>query len=281
MSVRVNTEYLDGFIRDDEITDLRPYLRTAQKMLLEGKGAGNDYLGWVTLPEDYDRCEFARIKAAAERIKKSCDIFLVLGIGGSYLGARAAIEFVKSPLYNALDKDTPDIYFAGNNLSPTALSELLSICKGKDLCVNVISKSGTTTETAVAFRIFKDLLVEKYGVDGARTRIFATTDKKRGTLKSFSDRSGFETFVVPDNVGGRFSVLTAVGLLPIAVAGIDIDELMQGAADAKKALSSTSIKNNDALKYAAIRNILYRRGKNVEVLVGYEPYMLMLNEWWK
>ena len=175
----------------------------------------------------------------------------------------------------------PDIYFAGNNLSPTALSELLSICKGKDLCVNVISKSGTTTETAVAFRIFKDLLVEKYGVDGARTRIFATTDKKRGTLKSFSDRSGFETFVVPDNVGGRFSVLTAVGLLPIAVAGIDIDELMQGAADAKKALSSTSIKNNDALKYAAIRNILYRRGKNVEVLVGYEPYMLMLNEWWK
>ena len=177
MSVRVNTEYLDGFIRDDEITDLRPYLRTAQKMLLEGKGAGNDYLGWVTLPEDYDREEFARIKAAAKRIQKSCDIFLVLGIGGSYLGARSAIEFVKSPLYNALDKDTPDIYFAGNNLSPTALCELLSICKGKDLCVNVISKSGTTTETAVAFRIFKDLLVEKYGEEGAKSRIFATDDE--------------------------------------------------------------------------------------------------------
>ena len=281
MSVRVNTDFLAGFIRDDEITNLRPYLTAAHKTLLSGKGAGNDYLGWVTLPDDYDREEFARIKAAAQRIKRSCDIFLVLGIGGSYLGARAAIEFVKSPLYNALEKDTPEIYFAGNNLSPTALTELLSICKDKDLCLNVISKSGTTTETAVAFRIFKDLLVKKYGEDGAKDRIFATTDKCRGTLKAFADKSGYETFVVPDNVGGRFSVLTAVGLLPIAVAGIDIDGLMQGAAEAKKALSNPSIKKNDALKYAAIRNILYRRGKNVEVLVGYEPYMLMLNEWWK
>ena len=281
MSVRVNTDFLAGFIRDDEITNLRPYLTAAHKTLLSGKGAGNDYLGWVTLPDDYDREEFARIKAAAQRIKRSCDIFLVLGIGGSYLGARAAIEFVKSPLYNALEKDTPEIYFAGNNLSPTALTELLSICKDKDLCLNVISKSGTTTETAVAFRIFKDLLVKKYGEDGAKERIFATTDKCRGTLKAFADKSGYETFVVPDNVGGRFSVLTAVGLLPIAVAGIDIDGLMQGAAEAKKALSNPSIKKNDALKYAAIRNILYRRGKNVEVLVGYEPYMLMLNEWWK
>ena len=281
MSVRVNTDFLAGFIRDDEITNLRPYLTAAHKALLSGKGAGNDYLGWVTLPDDYDREEFARIKAAAERIKRSCDIFLVLGIGGSYLGARAAIEFVKSPLYNALSKDTPEIYFAGNNLSPTALTELLSICKGKDLCVNVISKSGTTTETAVAFRIFKELLVKKYGEEGAKGRIFATTDKCRGTLKAFADKSGYETFVVPDNVGGRFSVLTAVGLLPIAVAGIDIDELMQGASEAKKALSSSSFKKNDAMKYAAIRNILYRRGKSVEVLVGYEPYMLMLNEWWK
>ncbi|MBO4284325.1 MAG: glucose-6-phosphate isomerase [Clostridia bacterium] len=281
MSVRVNTDFLAGFIRDDEITNLRPYLTAAHKALLSGKGAGNDYLGWVTLPDDYDREEFARIKAAAEKIKRSCDIFLVLGIGGSYLGARAAIEFVKSPLYNALAKDTPEIYFAGNNLSPTALTELLSICKDKDLCLNVISKSGTTTETAVAFRIFKDLLVKKYGEDGAKDRIFATTDKCRGTLKAFADKSGYETFVVPDNVGGRFSVLTAVGLLPIAVAGIDIDALMQGAAEAKKALSSPVLKKNDALKYAAIRNILYRRGKSVEVLVGYEPYMLMLNEWWK
>ena len=281
MSVRVNTDFLAGFIRDEEITNLRPYLTAAHKALLSGKGAGNDYLGWVTLPDDYDREEFARIKAAAERIKRSCDIFLVLGIGGSYLGARAAIEFVKSPLYNALAKDTPEIYFAGNNLSPTALTELLSICKDKDLCVNVISKSGTTTETAVAFRIFKELLVKKYGEDGAKDRIFATTDKCRGTLKAFADKSGYETFVVPDNVGGRFSVLTAVGLLPIAVAGIDIDELMQGASEAKKALASTSLKKNDAMKYAAIRNILYRRGKSVEVLVGYEPYMLMLNEWWK
>ena len=281
MSVRVNTDFLAGFIRDDEITNLRPYLTAAHKALLSGKGAGNDYLGWVTLPEDYDREEFARIKAAAERIKRSCDIFLVLGIGGSYLGARAAIEFVKSPLYNALAKDTPEIYFAGNNLSPTALTELLSICKDKDLCLNVISKSGTTTETAVAFRIFKDLMVKKYGEDGAKDRIFATTDKCRGTLKAFADKSGYETFVVPDNVGGRFSVLTAVGLLPIAVAGIDIDGLMQGAAEAKKALSTPVLKKNDAMKYAAIRNILYRRGKSVEVLVGYEPYMLMLNEWWK
>ena len=281
MSVRVNTDFLAGFIRDDEIDNLRPCLTAAHKMLLSGKGAGNDYLGWVTLPDDYDREEFARIKAAAERIKRSCDIFLVLGIGGSYLGARAAIEFVKSPLYNALEKDTPEIYFAGNNLSPTALTELLSICKGKDLCLNVISKSGTTTETAVAFRIFKELLVKKYGEEGAKTRIFATTDKCRGTLKTFADKSGYETFVVPDNVGGRFSVLTAVGLLPIAVAGIDIDALMQGASEARRALLSPSLKKNDALRYAAIRNILYRRGKNVEVLVGYEPYMLMLNEWWK
>ena len=281
MSVKINTDYLSSFVRDDEIKNLRPYLRMAQKTLIEGKGPGNDFLGWVSLPDDYDREEFQRIKAAAKKIQKSCDIFVVLGIGGSYLGARAAIEFVKSPLYNALEKDTPDVYFAGNNLSPTALTELLSICKGKDLCVNVISKSGTTTETAVAFRIFKDLLVEKYGADGARERIFATTDKKKGTLKAFADKSGFETFVVPDNVGGRFSVLTAVGLLPIAVAGIDIDALMKGASDARAAFSTPSLKKNDALKYAAIRNILYRRGKNVEVLVGYEPYMLMMNEWWK
>ena len=281
MSVRVNTDFLAGFIRDDEITNLRPYLTAAHKLLLSGKGAGNDYLGWVSLPDDYDREEFARIKAAAERIKRTCDVFLVLGIGGSYLGARAAIEFVKSPLYNALAKDTPEIYFAGNNLSPTALTELLSICKDKDLCVNVISKSGTTTETAVAFRIFKELLVKKYGEDGAKSRIFATTDKCRGTLKAFADKSGYETFVVPDDVGGRFSVLTAVGLLPIAVAGIDIDALMKGASDARRALSTSKLKKNDALKYAAIRNILYRRGKTVEVLVGYEPYMLMLNEWWK
>ena len=281
MSVKVNTEYLESFIRRDEYDNIRPYVRDAFRILQSGKGAGNDHLGWVTLPDDYDKEEFARIKAAAERIKKSCDIFVVLGIGGSYLGARAALEFVKSPLYNALPKDTPDIYFAGNNLSPTALTELLTICKGKDLCVNVISKSGTTTETAVAFRIFKNLLTEKYGEEGARSRIFATTDKKKGTLKSFADKAGFETFVVPDNVGGRFSVLTAVGLLPIAVAGIDIDAMMKGASDARAALSSSSLNRNDALKYAAIRNILYRRGKNVEIMVGYEPYMLMLNEWWK
>ena len=195
--------------------------------------------------------------------------------------ARAAIEFVKSPLYNNLKKDTPDIYFAGNNISTTALTELLSICEGKDICVNVISKSGTTTEPAVAFRVFKSLLVEKYGEAGAKDRIFVTTDKARGTLKQFSDAAGYETFVVPDDVGGRYSVLTAVGLLPIAAAGIDIDAMMKGAADARADYSSFDIDKNDAVKYAVIRNALLRKGKSTEILVGYEPYMLMLNEWWK
>ena len=238
-------------------------------------------LGWVDLPVNYDKDEFARIKIAAEKIKKSCDILVVIGIGGSYLGARAAIEFVKSPLYNDLAKDTPKIYFAGNNISTTALNELISICEGKDVCVNVISKSGTTTEPAVAFRVFKSMLVNKYGEQGARDRIFVTTDKCRGTLKQFSDAAGYETFVVPDDVGGRYSVLTAVGLLPIAVAGIDIDAMMSGAADARDAYSTSDVNKNDAVKYAVIRNALARKGKTTEILVGYEPYMLMFNEWWK
>jgi glucose-6-phosphate isomerase len=206
---------------------------------------------------------------------------VVIGIGGSYLGARAAIEFIKSPLYNNLKKDTPDIYFAGNNISTTALNELLSICDGKDVSVNVISKSGTTTEPAIAFRVFKQLLIDKYGVDGARDHIFVTTDKARGTLKEFSDKAGYETFVVPDNIGGRYSVLTAVGLLPIAVAGIDIEAMMLGAKCAMSDLTSEDVESNAALKYAVLRNILLRSGKNTEILVGYEPYMLMLNEWWK
>ncbi len=281
MSLKLVDKFLNGFVSEADLDAIAPEAASAFDLVMSGKGEGSDFLGWVTLPEDYDKEEFARIKVAAEKIKKSCDILVVIGIGGSYLGARAAIEFIKSPLYNNLKKDTPDIYFAGNNISTTALTELLSICDGKDVCVNVISKSGTTTEPAVAFRVFKQLLIDKYGVEGARDRIFVTTDKAKGTLKKFSDDAGYETFVVPDNVGGRFSVLTAVGLLPIACAGIDIDAMMAGAACAKADYSSNDYKKNDAVKYAAIRNTLARGGKVTEILVGYEPYMLMLNEWWK
>ena len=281
MSVKLNCKFSEGFVSNHEIEYMRPFAKVAHNMLMSGEGQGNDFIGWVDLPENYDKEEFARIKAAAEKIKKNADILIVIGIGGSYLGARAVIEFVKSPLYNNLKKDTPDIYFAGNNISTTALTELLSICEGKRIAVNVISKSGTTTEPAIAFRVFKSLLVEKYGEEGARERIFVTTDKSRGTLKKFSDEAGYETFVVPDDVGGRYSVLTAVGLLPIAVAGIDIDALMCGARDAMSAFKSDDIDINDALKYAVMRNILYRKGMTSEILVGYDPYLLMLNEWWK
>ena len=281
MSIKLNEKFLEGFVGAHEIEYMKPFAEVAFGLLDKGVGQGNDFHGWYTLPEDYDKEEFARIKVAAEKIKKNSDVLIVIGIGGSYLGARAAIEFVKSPLYNNLKKDTPDIYFAGNNISTTALTELLSICEGRDISVNVISKSGTTTEPAIAFRVFKSLLVKKYGEEGAKERIFVTTDKARGTLKKFSDEAGYETFVVPDNVGGRYSVLTAVGLLPIACAGIDIDALMQGAADAKRDYSTADLDKNTALRYAVIRNILVRKGKNSEILVGYEPYMLMLNEWWK
>ena len=281
MAIKLSDKFIKGFVSENEIRYMQPAANAAFSLLKEKNGPGADFLGWVDLPVNYDKEEFARIKAAAEKIKKTCDILVVIGIGGSYLGARAAIEFVKSPLYNNLKKDTPDIYFAGNNISTTALTELLSICEGKDICVNVISKSGTTTEPAVAFRVFKSLLVQKYGEVGAKDRIFVTTDKARGTLKQFSDAAGYETFVVPDDVGGRYSVLTAVGLLPIAAAGIDIDAMMKGAADARCDYSSSDIEKNDAVKYAVIRNALLRKGKSTEILVGYEPYMLMLNEWWK
>ena len=280
MSLNLSEKFCNGFVSSEEMENLYPQAAAALKVVKDGTGAGSDFLGWFDLPENYDRVEFERIKIAAEKIKKNSDILVVIGIGGSYLGARAAIEFVKSPIYNNLKKDTPDIYFAGNNISPTALTELLSICEGREVSVNVISKSGTTTEPAIAFRVFKALLVQKYGEAGARDHIFVTTDKARGTLKEFSDAAGYETFVVPDNVGGRYSVLTAVGLLPIAVAGIDIDAMMQGAKDAKARLSVES-KDNEVLKYAIIRNALSRKGKSTEILVGYEPYMLMLNEWWK
>ena len=282
MSIKINQRFLEGFISDNEYEIMKNNALSAYETVVSKSGAGNDFLGWIDLPLNYDKEEFQRIKIAAEKIKKSCDILVVIGIGGSYLGARAAIEFIKSPLYNNLKKDTPDIYFAGNNISSTALCELLAICEGKDICVNVISKSGTTTEPAVAFRVFKKLLIDKYGEEAARERIFVTTDKCRGTLKEFSDKAGYETFVVPDDIGGRFSVLTAVGLLPISCAGIDIDDLMNGAARARSEyLNRDDLDNNVAVKYAIIRNILLNKGKNTEIMVGYEPYLLMLNEWWK
>ncbi|MBP3797809.1 MAG: glucose-6-phosphate isomerase [Ruminococcus sp.] len=279
MSLTLRTKYLDGFVADHEFDAIAPAVTAAHQTLAAKNGPGNDFLGWVELPTDYDKEEFARIKAAAKKIKDKADILVVIGIGGSYLGARAAIELLKSPFYNNLKKDTPDIYFVGNNISSTYLNEVLSICEGKDICVNVISKSGTTTEPALAFRVFKKLLEDKYGKDEAKERIFATTDKAKGTLKELSDEMGYETFVVPDDVGGRFSVLTAVGLLPIAVAGCDIDALMKGAQNGQKKYSSDD--NNDCYKYAAVRNILYRKGKSVEMLVSYDPAFMMMGEWFK
>ena len=281
MSLTLNTKYLNGFVSPDEYACTANQVKAAAQLLRSKTGPGSDFLGWMDLPENYDKEEYARIKKAATKIQKSCDVFIVIGIGGSYLGSRAVIEFLKSPLYNNIKKDTPDIYFSGCNISATAMNELLAICEGKDVCINVISKSGTTTEPAVAFRVFRGMLEKKYGVEGAKERIFITTDKARGTLKSFADTMGYETFVVPDDVGGRFSVLTAVGLLPIAVSGIDTDALFAGAAAAMNKYTSENIEENDCYKYAAIRNILLRKGKTMEIFVAYEPYMLMFNEWLK
>ena len=281
MSISLNANYASPFISKEELANITPQVELAHKLLTEKIGAGNDFLGWTTLPEDYDKEEFSRIKAAAARIKKSCDVFIAIGIGGSYLGARAVIEFLKSPNYNNVKKDTPDIYFAGNNISAFAIDELVKLCEGKDVCINVISKSGTTTEPAIAFRVFRGLLEAKYGKEGARERIFVTTDKARGTLKHFSDDAGYETFVVPDDVGGRYSVLTAVGLLPIAVAGIDIDQLMAGAAAARENFSSDRSMANPVWKYVAARNALYDMGKKVEILGCYEPAFRFMSEWWK
>ncbi len=279
MAIKLNAKYLEPFVQSHEFDAIAPLVSAAHKTLESRSGLGNDFLGWVNLPEDYDKDEFERIKKAAQRIQEKADVLIVIGIGGSYLGARAAIELLKSPFYNNLKKDTPDIYFVGNNISPTYLNEILSICEGKDICVNVISKSGTTTEPALAFRIFKKLVEDKYGKEEAKTRIFATTDKAKGTLKELSDTEGYETFVIADDIGGRFSVLTAVGLLPIAVAGCDIDKIMEGAESAKKKYSSDD--KNDCYTYAALRNILYNKGKSIEMLVSYDPSFTMMAEWWK
>ncbi len=281
MSTHLNGSYLGDFVSEESILAMQEEVTKAHELLHTKTGEGNEFLGWLTLPTDYDKDEFSRIKKAATKIQQTSDLLIVIGIGGSYLGARAAIEFVKSSNYNVLKKDTPDIYFAGNSISPTALNEIVSLCEGRDFCVNVISKSGTTTEPAIAFRVLKEMLVKKYGEEQAAQRIFVTTDKEKGTLKALSDSQGFETFIVPDDVGGRYSVLTAVGLLPIAVSGMDLDALMQGALDAQKSLMQTDVLQNDCYKYAAIRNILYRQGKTTEMMVSYEPSYAMMNEWFK
>ena len=280
MALKLNKKYLEGFINPDEMTGIAPQVELAAKTLQDKSGLGSDFLGWVDLPVNYDKEEFARIQAAAKRIQETADILIVIGIGGSYLGARAAIELLKSPFYNNMKKDTPDIYYVGNNINPTYLNEVLSICEDKDIAVNVISKSGTTTEPALAFRIFKNLVEKKYGKEGAKSRIFCTTDAKRGTLKSLADTEGYETFVIADDIGGRFSVLTAVGLLPIAVAGCDIAAIMQGAQKAREDFAAP-FAENDCYQYAAIRNILYRKGKSVELMVSYDPSFAMMNEWYK
>lgn len=281
MPIKLIDHYVKDFVTDDELKAIQPEVTKAHELLMTKTGPGNDFTGWVDLPVDYDKEEFARIKAAAKKIQDQADVLIVIGIGGSYLGARAAIEFCKSQNYNLLTKDTPQIFFSGNTISSTTLSEIKDLVAGKDFAVNVISKSGTTTEPSIAFRVFREMLVEKYGEEGAAERIYATTDKSRGTLKALADEKGYETFVVPDDVGGRFSVLTPVGLLPIAVAGIDIDRLMQGAADARAELNDPDITKNDAYYYAALRNILLRKGKNVEMLVSYEPSFALMNEWYK
>ncbi len=281
MSLKFNSKYVEGVVSASDLAAMEQRAKDALETLNNKSGLGNDYLGWVTLPEDYDKEEFSEIKKSAEYIKNNADVLIVIGIGGSYLGARAVIEACTSNNYNLICKDTPQIYFIGNSISSAALNEVVSLCEGKDICVNVISKSGTTTEPAIAFRVFRELVYSKYGDEEAAKRIFCTTDKSKGTLKALADKEGYKTFVVPDDVGGRYSVLTAVGLLPIAVAGIDIDLLMKGAADAMNDYNGECFNCNDVLKYAAIRNCLYEKGKRLECFVSYEPSMAMFNEWLK
>ena len=279
MAVAFNGKHLAKFIRPEEYEAIYPQVELAHKQLETKTGFGNDFLGWLDLPVTYDKEEFARIKEAAQKIRSDSDVLLVAGIGGSYLGARAVVEAVKG-LYHNETSDGPKIYFCGNTISPTALNDIIKLTKGKRFSINVISKSGTTTETALAFRVLRKLLEDSVGVEEANKRIYATTDRAKGTLKQLATEQGWPTFVVPDDVGGRYSVLTAVGLLPIAVAGCDIEALMAGAAEAQKELTA-DFDNNDCYKYAALRNILYRKGKNVEMLVSYEPSFVTMAEWYK
>ncbi|MBQ4130928.1 MAG: glucose-6-phosphate isomerase [Clostridia bacterium] len=281
MAVKFNEKYAKSFLSANELKGLETQVLAAHKQLSDKSGLGNDFLGWVNLPFDYDKEEFARIKKAAQKIKEDTDVLIVIGIGGSYLGARAAIEFLKSPYYNNLRGDNPEIYFAGNSISGSTLNDLLLMCKGKRVSVNIISKSGTTTEPAIAFRVFREYLEKEYGEAEAAKRIYCTTDKTRGTLKALADQKGYECFVIPDDVGGRFSVLTAVGLLPIAVSGADIDALMQGAAKAAEEYNLPDLEKNDCYRYAALRNALYRKGMEIEFMVSYEPRFALFAEWYK
>ena len=284
MKLNFNYQFAKNFFNENELKQIKPYVELANEVLTSKSGAGSDFLGWVDLPENYDKDEFARIKKAAEKIKNDSEVLIVIGIGGSYLGAKAAIEFLSHSFYNNLPKDkrkTPEIYFAGTNMSGVYLQHLIEVVGDRDFSVNVISKSGTTTEPAIAFRVFKKMLEEKYGKEEAAKRIYATTDKEKGALKTLAAAEGYETFVVPDNVGGRFSVLTAVGLLPIAAAGINIDDLMAGAKDAMNDFANKNMDENQALQYVAVRNILHRKGKDLELMVNYEPRVHYLAEWWK
>ena len=283
-SLSLDVSKLEGFINENEIGYMKAMVNSAHEVIHNGTGAGNDFLGWIDLPVDYDKEEFSRIEKAAEKIKKDSDVLIVIGIGGSYLGARAAIEFLRHGFYNSLPKEkrgTPEIYYVGNSISSTYLQGVIDVIGDRDFSVNVISKSGTTTEPAIAFRIFKKMLEDKYGQEEAAKRIYATTDKARGALKDLATKEGYESFVVPDDVGGRFSVLTAVGLLPIAVSGADIKALMDGAASGRELALNEKFEDNEAMKYAAIRNILLRKGKSVEVLANYEPALHYIGEWWK
>lgn len=272
------------YLTEEEVMKMQGMVNEAHNELHNKTGEGNDFLGWLDLPVDYDKEEFSRIQKAAKKIQNNSEVLIVIGIGGSYLGARAAIEMLSHSFYNYLPKEkrnTPEIYFVGNSISSTYIQDLIEFVQHKDFSVNVVSKSGTTTEPAIAFRIFKELLEKKYGKDGAKERIFATTDKEKGALKSLSDAEGYETFVIPDDVGGRFSVLTAVGLLPIATAGIDIEKIMEGARDAREVYNKPLLKENPCYMYAAARNCLYRKGKTTEILVNYEPRLQYMSEWWK
>ncbi|AJA48946.1 glucose-6-phosphate isomerase [Clostridium pasteurianum DSM 525 = ATCC 6013] len=283
-TLSLNLTNVSSFLKEHEIQYLQPIVTEAHKMLHSKTAQGNDFLGWIDLPVNYDKKEFQRIKKSAEKIRNDSDVLIVIGIGGSYLGARAAIEMLLHTFYNSVSKDkrkAPNIYFVGNNISSTYMVDLLETIEGKDVSVNVISKSGTTTEPAIAFRIFKDYLEKKYGKEGAKERIYATTDRARGALKFLADTEGYETFVIPDDVGGRFTVLTPVGLLPIAAAGIDIEEMMKGAATAREAYSIPELEKNDAYRYSVTRNALYRKGKTTEILVNYEPCLHYFGEWWK
>ncbi|MDU1412368.1 MAG: glucose-6-phosphate isomerase [Clostridium sp.] len=282
--LKLNLNNLEGTVTEEQINNLKSMVVAAHETLHSKSGAGSDFLGWVDLPSNYDKEEFNRVKAAASKIQKNSDILIVIGIGGSYLGARAVIEAARGNFFNDLNKGnrkTPQVYFVGNNISSTYISQLLSIIEGKDFSINVISKSGTTTEPAIAFRIFKEVIENRYGKEEAKDRIYITTDRARGALKKLADIEGYETFVIPDDVGGRFSVLTPVGLLPIAVAGIDIEELMSGAEVGRIAYGNEDLSENISYKYAAVRHLLYERGKTTEILVNYEPALQYFGEWYK